>query len=293
MLRRLTVPVLLLLAAPACSGEVLVSSQSTAAATGTGSGPTTGGVGGYASTVGVGSTSGVGGSGGVGGAPTCKETHDKLTVALSTWQGNSYACEQGSSDFEFSAEVVDTPGPGLFVLDSCSPAADCIPFISKLSIAAPGIATDVPKGAYVKVHVAIDLFMGGCTQRVQIMNLPTWDGAPNPIMPGEFIWFLGVEASLNAFADTPVMASPEPLGCYPGEPEGCGLHDDYRWRFQLAGNPADQGIAVQMGDSAYWGVNLPTGFEYLSAHNLRSFSSGACDAPLEFAYWLKHEYPLD
>ena len=147
MLRRLTVPVLLLLAAPACSGEVLVSNQSTAAATGTGSGPPTGGVGGFGSSVG---SVGVGGSGGfgvgVGGAPNCKETHDKLSVALSTWQGNTYSCAQGTSDFEFSAAVVDTPAPGLFVLDSCSPGADCIPFISKLSIAAPRDRRRHPEG---------------------------------------------------------------------------------------------------------------------------------------------------
>lgn len=296
MMRRLALPVLLFLAAPACNGNVVVDSSSGAASSGSGSGQ--GGssssvVVGVGVTSGVGGSSGEGGSSGVGGAPSCKETHDTLSVLLSSWQGKTYECGNGSGDFEFSAAVVDTPGPGLFVLDSCSPAADCIPFISKLSITAPSLATDVPKGTYVKVHVAIDLFMGGCSQRVQITNLSKWDGAPNPVMSGDFIWFLGVESSLNAFPETPFMAFAEPLGCFPNEPSGCGPHEDYQWRFQIPTSSSDPGVVVQMGDTAYWGASFPTGFEYLSVHNLRSLSSGACDGPLDFAYWAKHEYPLD
>ena len=143
-----------------------------------------------------------------------------------------------------------------------------------------------------KVRVAIDIHKDGCGQRIEIKNLPTWDGAPNPTMPGDLIWFLGVESEIQAFDDTPFYNSPEPLGCFSGGPPTCGLHDDYQWRFQVAGNPADPGVAVLMGDSAYWGANLSTGFEYVSVHNLRSLSSGACDE-YEFAYWMKHEYPLD
>ena len=46
----------------------------------------------------------------------------------------------------------------------------------KLSISAPGVYLDVPKGTFVKVHIAIIPFMGGCGQRIQITNLPSWDG---------------------------------------------------------------------------------------------------------------------
>jgi hypothetical protein len=282
-MRRLAFPVLLLLAAPACNGNVIIDNPSVAASSssgGSGSGS-------------AGGTSGVVGSSGVGGAPSCKETHDTLSVTLSTWKGETFACGQGNSDTDFYAAVLDTPGPGLFVLDSCSPGADCIPFISKLSITAPGLATDVPKGAYVKVHVAIDDFMGGCAQRIEIKNLPFWDGAPNPVMPGDFVWFLGVDGTVTAFVDSWFTAAPEPLSCYPGQQGGCGLHDDYRWHFQLPNNPAEPGVLVPMGDTVYWGAPLPNGFEYVSAHNLRSLSTGACDGPNDFAYWIKHEYPLD
>jgi hypothetical protein len=284
MMRRLAVPVLLFLAAPACNGNVVIDNSSSA-----------GGAGGVVAAV----TTGVGGSvvasvtTGVGGAPSCAETHDTLSVTLSTWQGITYDCGNGTSDFELSAAVVESPGQGLLVLDSCSPGADCTPFLSKLSIAAPGISLDIPVGTYVKVHVAIDVgFNNECSQRVQITNLPTWDGMPNPMMPGELLWFLGVEAGQKAFPDSPIAATPEPFGC-PSEQGGCSTHEDYQWHFQIPTSSSDPGVVVQMGATAYWGVNFPTGFEYLSVHNLRSFKSGACDAPTDLAYWIKHEYPLD
>lgn len=288
MMRRLAVSALFFLALPACNGDVVVDGPSGGTSTTTGAGGAGGG-----STGDVGSSGGIGGtgggSGGSGGA-SCNETHDALSVVLSTWQGKSFACNQGDGDFEFSAQVVDTPGPGLFVLDSCSPAADCIPFISKLSISAPGIYTDVPKGAYVKVHIAISFFQGGCWQRIQIKNLPMWDGAPNPVMGGDDLWFLGVDGGSGAFADTPFMATPEALGCFPGEPMGCGEHEDYFWHFY---HPGDPGTSVHMGETGYLGASLPGGYQFVSAHNLRSFSSGICDGPVDLAYWMKHEYPPD
>lgn len=290
MMRRLAVPALLFLAAPACSGEVLVSGETGGASSSTtGTGVSASGTGGSGGT-GVGG--GVGGTG-VGGGPACAETHDGLSVTLGTWQGETYHCSVGAGDTEFSAAVVESDGQGLLVLDSCSPASDCIPSLSKLQIKASAIYIDVPKGTYVKVHVAIDPYMGGCGQRVQIKNLPSWDGVPNPVMLGEQLWFLGVEGGAGAFADTPVMATTEALGCFPNGQPGCGVHDDYLWHFQPAGAPGDPGFVVPMGEVGYWGANLPGGFQPLLVRNLRSFSSGQCDGPIDLAYWMAHEYPLD
>ncbi len=291
MMRRLAVPALFLLALPACNGVVVDGPSGTTSAGGAGGG-STGDVGSSGGSGGIGGTGGS--TGGSGGAPSCKETHDALSVSLSTWQGKTFGCNQDQGDFQFSAQVVDTPGPGLFVLDSCSPAADCIPFISKLSITAPDIYIDLPKGAYVTVHVAVEyVFQGGCSQRIQIKNLPMWDGVPNPVMGGDNLWFLGVDGGAEAFADTPFVATPEVLGCSPGNSMGCGEHKDYLWHFQAANDPGDPGVSVLMGETGYLGASLPGGFQFVSVHNLRSFSSGICDVPVDFAYWMKHEYPLD
>lgn len=291
MMRRLAIPVLLVLATPACGGKVVVDGDP-GATTSTSVGGS-GGNGGNGGSGGNGGIGGNGGTGGTGGAPACKETHDALSVTLNTWDGKTYDCALGPSDYEFSARVELQDGKGFFGLDSCSPAADCTTLSSKLGISAPGLATDVPEGTYVRVHIAIDLFKGGCAQRIQIKNLPAWDGVPNPIMPGEHLWFLGVEGGVGAFADTPFMATPEPLGCFPDDSPSCGGHDDFLLHFQVANNPSDPGAAVMMGGMAYLGANLPGGSQYVSAHNLRSFSSGLCDGPVNLAYWMKHEYPLD
>lgn len=286
MMRLWTVPVLLFLAVPACSGEVVLSNETTASVTSTG-------VGGSDGSGGEGS-GGVGGTGGIGGAPVCTETHDELNVELSTWDGKNYGCNLGQSDFELSAAVVDSPGAGLLVLDSCSPAADCTPFLSKLSISAPGVHLDVPKGTFVKVHIAIIPFMGGCGQRIQITNLPSWDGEVNPVMGGDVLWFLGVDGSVDAFADTPVSATTDALGCFPGEPPGCGLHEDYVWHFRSASDPKDPGVVVPMGATASMTlVYPPQGYQTVNIRNLRSYSTGICDGSTEVGYWMVHDYGLD
>jgi len=294
-MRRLTLPVLLFLAAPACTGEVIIAGETSATASGSG------GSGGFSSSVTTydGGTGGIGtsvsvGVGGAGGGTACVETHDKLEITLSTWQGKTFACNAGAGDYEFSAAVVDTPAPGFFLLDSCSPAADCTEQLSKLSITAPGIYTDVPKGTYVRVNVSISPFMGGCAQRVQIKNLPSWDGAPNPVQNGKTLWFRGVDGdSAGFFKETSIAATAEALGCFPGEPPGCGEHEDYAWRFQSTEASNDAGVVVPMGATVYWGTTLEGQYQSLIARNLRSYSVGYCDGPVDFAYWIAHQHQLD
>jgi hypothetical protein len=294
MLRRLTIPVLLVLAAPACGGKVVVDHESTESTTGTGVG-STGGVGGSGSTGSAGTTGGTGGTGGIGGsgggAPECAENHETLNASLFTWDGKSFGCDFGAGDYELSAQIVDNDNQGHFALDSCSPAADCIPFISKLVIDTPWVSIVAPKGTYVKVHIAVEPFMGGCSQRIQIKNLPVWDGDPNPIMPGERLWFLGVDGGATAFDDSPVMATALPLGCFPGAPPGCGEVEAYSWHFQAAGKPDDPGVIVPMAQAFYWDANLTSGFDSLVARNIRSFSTGACDGPVDLAYWVAYTFP--
>lgn len=292
MVRRSIVSALLFLALPACSGEVLVpgeTSSSVTTAGGTGGSGTTGGVGGG----GVGGSDPTGGVGGAGGAPACTETHEKLSIQLSTWDGKSLSCESGGGDYEFSASVEQASTSGFFVLDSCPPNADCAQQLSKLTLSASVLYTDIPQGTFVRVHVSIEPFMGGCAQRVQIKNLPTWGGQVNPYQSGEVLWFVGVDGGPEAFPDTPFQSTPVPLHCFPDDPMGCGGHDDYTWHFQATKNPSDPGVTVSMGETAYWSAELGGQFQNLILHNLRSYSIGACDGPVDLAYWAAHQYPLD
>lgn len=288
-MRRLTLPALLFLAAPACSGEVILSPEASGAGSGGGAAEGTGGV------TTTGGTSGVttGGTSGAGGASACVETHDKLGITLSTWDGGFYACDGDTGDYELAASVVGSPAPGLLLLDSCPPNADCTEQLSKLSLVAPGLYLDVPKGAYVSVHVSVSTFMGGCTQRIQIKNLPSWAGDPNPVQGGEALWFFGVDGDSAGFPNTPLQATAEGLGCFPDEPPGCGEHEDYVWRFQSIDNLADPGMVVAMGETKQWGATLDGQYQSLVLRNLRSYSLGYCDGPVNLAYFVTRADQLD
>lgn len=300
MLRNSILPLLLLLAVPACSGEVIVPGEASSSAAGATSGSGTGGVGGSPSTSAT--TGGNGGSGGlepstsvgVGGAPTCGETHDTLSVSLGTWDNHFFSCGAETGVYELSAFVVENSSPGAFVLDSCPPNADCIPFLSKLSINAKGLYTLVPKGTYVTVRISVDATLGGCAQRVQIKNLPSWGGEPNPVQAGEQLWFLGVDGGEGAFDDSPLDVTTEALGCFPGAPANCGNpQEDFALRLRAKGNPGDPGLLLPMGVADSWNPALGGVPETLVARNLRSYTLGGCDAPLDLAYWVTHDYGLD
>jgi hypothetical protein len=298
MIRRSTVSLLLvLLAVPACNNEVIVPGASTSAssgATGTGGG-TSGGP--SATTSGVGGTPitvGVGGSGGI--APVCgAETHDGLSLMLMTSQGDVVACTGDSSAFDFKARVVSNDGTGHLLLDSCSPAADCIEELNSLSIKAPGLYTDIPLHAYVRVRGAIQSSFGRCVQQIQITNLPSWDGDPNPVFSEAALWLIGMDGGQPfIFDDTPIIVTPIPLGCFQGEPVACVPHDDYTFQFQGASNHEDPGTIVSMGQMAFWEANLPSGDQLFAVRNLRSFSQTYCDeGPSDFAYWVTHQTPHD
>jgi hypothetical protein len=290
MLSRLTLPALLFLAA--CSGEVLVSEPGASSSSGVATGGS-GGSGGSGSSGSVGTSGGTSGGGGAGGSPACKETHDHLDIVLSSWDGKTYACSAGAGERELNGVVMQAPSSGLFVLDSCPPNADCVGQLSKLSLSAPGIQTNLPPGTFVRVHVSIQPFMGGCAQRVQIKNLSSWGGEANPIQNGELLWFYGMDGDPSVFPDTPFHAEAEPLGCFPDAPVGCGGHDDYTWRFKSLDDPKDPGATVGMGQSKIWDASLDGHHQEVLIHNLRSYSIGVCDGPVDLAYWITYAEPLD
>lgn len=234
------------------------------------------------------------GSGGTGGTIACGETHDSLSIFLGTYDGKSFGCMgDPNGSLEMEATVVDAGGD-FIAFDSCPPNADCLPAISKLVVSAPGLDLgSIAKGAFVNVRVDAFLYMGGCGQRIQILNLPQWAGAPNPVDQGERLWLLATDGSFGTFEDSPLVAETVPLGCYPEEPQGCGDHEDYAWRFRPAQNPDDPGALIGMGQTMSWFFKGGAFAQQVIGRNLRSFDVGYCDGPSEFAYWISNTYGLD
>lgn len=275
---------LLFIAVTACSGEVVIPGESSAGTGGTG-GSGGGGVG--ASTM-VSSSS----SSGTGGGIACGETHDAVQILLSRHDGHMYGCGAEAGDVEFDAEVAQPPDQNILVLDECSPASDCVGFFDKLSIQAPGFFTSLLPGTFVHVRFSAQPFMGGCSQRVQIDNLPKWDGAANPVEPTPLLWVLASDGIQGSAPGAPVVVDTVPLGCFPNDPPGCGDHEDYAFRFSPVGAP-EGSITVGMGDTQGWTLQLSGGFQTLEVRNLRSFSVGICDGPVDFAYWMTRVKPID
>ncbi|MFO0761108.1 MAG: hypothetical protein U0359_31810 [Byssovorax sp.] len=270
----------------ACGSVSVAPSGGTGGSTAT-STSTTGGS--TVTTTGTGmSTGGSGGGGGSGGAPMCGETQDKLDFVLSTWDGKTVGCQSWDDDLvELNATVADA-GPDFLTLDSCAPNADCLPELSKLTVKAKDLTlTHIPMGAFVRVEAQGFHFQGGCGHKILITNLPVWGGLPNPQVPLERLWLLAADGNLGYFEDAPLMVDTVPLGCYPNDPPGCGEHDDDLLRFRTTSKPDDPGTTVAMGQSKIWSMISGQISHPVLGRNLRSFTSGICDGPVELAFWVR------
>jgi hypothetical protein len=270
----------LLLALAACGDEVVVRADtcSTVATGGAGGAPATGGA-------------APGGAG--GGDPGCVETHDYVRAALTMWNGDVYAPGVEPVDVELSARYLGAVSDDVVLLDTCSPAANCTPLVSALTIVVPNLFIEAHQGAFVRVHLAIEPTAVGWRTRLQIKGLPVWDGVPDPTGGDETLWFLAVDGGTEAFADSPVVVTTEPLGCATEEIPGCSTHEDYALRFRLASDPGDPGVLVPMGKGGTLVDGPPGSYGNLRMTNLRSYASGLCDAPPELAYTVKRHFPGD
>jgi hypothetical protein len=268
-------------------GNVLVDPGASGGTGGTTSSGSTG-----SSSSGSGTTSSSSGSG--GGTSACGQTHDAASFAIGTWDGELIACKTGKDGLvELDATVVDA-GPTFLALDSCAPNADCLPKVSKLSVEAPGLSlAEIPKGAFVHVQLFAGTFMGGCQQRLLITNLPLWAGAPNPVEPSPRLWLMAADGDMSTFPNAPFHVEREPLGCYPDDPGTCDAHEDYVLRFRSALSPDDPGVLLAMGQATTWTLQSGEFSHQVLGRNLRSFASGWCDGPVEFAYWITHTWGLD
>lgn len=217
------------------------------------------------------------------GSVSCARTTDELAVTVTPAAGEPPNCSmhQGTTPTEWSGigRVVSTNG-GDLVLDECSPATDCTPMLRTLEIRAPGVAPELPSGAYVSWRVRFAPGWSRCVVAVMIRNQPTWDGVPNPVAQSERVYVLGADGSLDTFADAPLSVSRRALGC--GAHDGGQLAPD-EYALEIDGTSE----LVLMGDER----EVAVAGRVFSVRNLRSFQTELTDDYWNWAFWAREASP--
>lgn len=294
----------------ACGGSVIESDPnveqggsagSSAGAAGShqdaGSHAGTGGSGwGGAAGAGTGGWAGTGGAG-AGGAPidagpdvtpSCVQTHEQFMMKASLHTGQQIGCTVGTTNgvLELQGRVESSSGTS-FVIDSCPPNANCGQQLSTFSFDAPNLYAYIPQGALVTVRVQVDQ-PWGCTQQIEVTNLGTWYGTDNPYSSSnDTIYLSASDGTAQPVSGSKLGVHKSALGCFNPPPPSCGgdppdmyvLH--FAWLYQ-----SSLGAPVYMGQEGYFEIPDGNGMQYLQARNLRSYSSGACDAYWDWSFWV-------
>lgn len=205
---------------------------------------------------------------------------------MSTWDGLTLGCGTGLADpvgtFVYEG-VLQQVQEGELTVDSCSPLADCAPMVSTLRVSAAGLSPYLQSGCYVRVTVYVAQPMG-CEHAFTIVNLPEWDGVPNPVTSERRLWLAGADGTVQTLPSSPFGIEKLPHGCHQ-EPPG----DDYALRFFRSTEPAS-GVTVNMGQTGYLDVGPNDGW---ILRNLRSYETGAPDDFWNWAYWIAQPFPPD
>ncbi|MCC6521317.1 MAG: hypothetical protein IT373_01525 [Polyangiaceae bacterium] len=224
-------------------------------------------------------------------APACYQTHDTFEMRLQTPGGAVWSCSDMSSqegDLTFTAQVTAASGNAL-TLDACSPAADCMPMLHDLTFSASGLYSYIPIGSYVELSVHVER-PWGCEHALQIRNVATWDGYPNPVYQDERVWLVAADGSMRTFTGTPFTVDRVALGCHPGQ-YGCNLKvpvDDYALVFDTGAGP----VELLGGESTSLTVSSPVA-QLFYVRNLRSYQPLQCDDDWNWAYFAVQDMGLD
>lgn len=261
-----------------CGGNVEVSTGGGGAGGGTG-----GGVGGVGGSGGTGGS--VGGTGGVGGSHCDSGPPSGFSMNIVTPEGAVWDCaafmESQTGTLSFNAAVVKSD-LNLLVVDACSPAADCVPFLYTLQFDAPGLGVFAPIGTYVHVEASVDI-PWGCYERLMITNIPSWDGMPNPVQPDNQLWLAATDGAVEMFDDAPFKVDKIKLDCGPTT-GGCGGDPGkFDLRFTPVDDPGGAVVVTTAETKTMSLIDTPVA----AVKNLRSFESGACDDYWNWAYWVQ------
>ncbi|MEP7123322.1 MAG: hypothetical protein ABJE95_20520 [Byssovorax sp.] len=178
----------LLLSLVGCSSQVLQTSNSS------GSGGSGAGAGGSLAQGGVGGTSGF--------CPVLAEDAVDWKIEFPTGvtltRAVSIDVPLGTKeDLSDDGEVVAIT-PGHLTIDTCPPSADCAGTLVDLTVAPESSPFDlgIPLHTFVHFHLVSEVVGYPPAQApyrtlfLQIDNLPTWGGVPNPIDVGSELWFM-------------------------------------------------------------------------------------------------------
>lgn len=256
-----------------CGGNVEIGSSS-----GGGGSTVTGGGG-------AGGTTIVGGGGAGGAGPQCEDfSAGSLAMNIVTPDGAVWDCaafmESATGDLVVEGAVIKAES-GMIELDACGPAADCLPMIYQVKVGAPGLALNVPVGAYVRLQARVYI-PWGCEQRIMITNLPVWQGTPNPVASDSRLWMAGSEGSAEVLESAPFWLDKIKLACDEIDDMGCGQPAHYAMQFTPAGQP-DLAILVAPGETKALALPDTPG---AVATNLKSYETGYCDDYWNWGYWV-------
>jgi hypothetical protein len=234
-------------------------------------------------------------TGGDGGAPaentSCKVTNDHASIRVTAPDGSPIDCSTASWDGGAPTvlqgaitEVTDTS----FTLDSCPPNADCISRLTKFEVHAFDLRLRVDPGSFVRVEYQIGRFFS-CQQALEVRSLSEWGGVVGPNVPNNDTLLFAVADGGGPFADSPYTVERFAVPCESDVDAGSGCGSvppgNYAFAFAPKGQP-EKTVRLFMGETGI--VDLETGGHgIITARNLRSYQTGACDDYWNFAYYLQ------
>ena len=259
MWRRLSTTLVLGLLASACGGSI---------AEGAAGGGGSSGAGGGAS----------GGASGVAGAPSCAQSQDGLVVTVSP---APFECELMASKSKIwdATGIITQASENAFVLDTCSPNADCMTSLVSVSLEAAGLSLALGVGALVKLHYEVGFAWSTCSQRLVIKNLPSWGGVNNPVSAEAKLLFAGSEGVVQPPEDSGFSVEQKALGCFPGA-KSVGQTPPESFALVFSGDA--QSLTLGMGQTGTFELHGQT----LTARNQRSFLTGNFDDYWDWSWWV-------
>ncbi len=221
--------------------------------------------------------------GGAGGGSACKVGGDSFSMEIDRFDGTKYTCVNLVDAAPAPIQgVVELSDAGSLTVSECPPdQPSCLGEITTVTFAAPGLMMPmIPIGNYVEIEFDIALTQAGCAQRLQITDLPLWDGLGNPGGQDRDLWLAAADGTPDPFIDAP-------FGIYTDAFGDCGAQgvDAYAFDFYLLSAP-QTAVEVLQGDTKTWQVDLPSSDSNWLVRNLRSYQTGNINDTHNWAYWV-------
>lgn len=181
--------------------------------------------------------------------------------------------------WSFGAAIVSVTRDTLR-LDTCSPAADCVPSVTELRI----VAKDLDLSALPKAYVHVDAqrrwdLTGSLTEhlaRLTVRSVARWDGDPNPAPTGDRLLVALTNGTLEPIGEPGFTVEKVALDCAKGIADSfdsCPTRQPYAARFAATGGAT---VVAYMGTPA----TLPVAGGALRLRLLEAADAGCPDT-----YW--------